>query len=180
MSIKQSKNHLLEIFIFRLTIHGAFQRNNIYSRKLTKKEDNQFKSFIRHQLSKGLSRALSKTKYSDTDHFKSIKNLSGNVTEKFHSILKDEKLNIGTSQKLINLFWKANWIFKHGVSKPIHCPFDGVIINKLPKEARHIRWTKMDDIDTYKELVKVARRMSKGVNLAEWELVTYNQSNFIT
>ena len=179
MPVQQSKDYLIENIVFRLSIHGAFQHNSVYCKKLSKKENKTFKDYLRKQLSKRLSLILAKPNYSDQNHYRSIINFSEKVSSKFSSFLNKGEFNIGTAQKLLNLYWKGNWVFKKGISSPIHCPFDGIIIGKLPKHVRYIRWTKMNDIEEYKLLVAAAKEKSKGKNLGQWELITYNQSNFM-
>ena len=57
--------------------------------------------------------------------------------------------------------------------RPIHCPFDSVIVRKLPKNVQ-VRWTQFDTIEEYKTLVKAAKKMAgKNRTLAEWEMYIY-------
>ena len=57
---------------------------------------------------------------------------------------------------------------------PIHCPIDRVVL----REARITgAWTKLDDIDVYKDWVFQLREFaaSKSHSLAEWELLFWNR-----
>lgn len=179
MTTKQAKSDLIANIIVRIATHGAFQRNRIYCKKLSRKQDREFKSFLKDVLNSTLTEIVSSPKYSDNDHYKTIINLSNKLSTKFSSCLREGRINIGTTQKILNLYWKMVWVFQKNIPPPIHCPFDGIIIRRLNKSVRQLRWTKIDDINDYKLLVAAAREKSNGNNLGEWELVEYNDGNFI-
>ncbi len=179
MSISNSKKQLIEIVLFRLSLNAAFQRNKIYKNKPSKEEEKAFKEYLRQYMEKWLSDTNSNDSYSDKDHYRAIVNLSNIISRKFNFLLARNSLKIGTSQKLLNVYWKANWIFRKGIKEPIHCPFDGIIIRKLPAEVKKISWTKIKNIQQYKALVNTARSISNGQSLAVWELLEYNKNGIL-
>jgi hypothetical protein len=177
--INNSKEQLIEIVLFRLSLNAAFQRNKIYKKKANKEEEKAFKEYLRLYMENWLSNTNSNDSYSDKDHYRAIVNLSNVISREFNHILARNSLKIGTSQKLLNVYWKANWIFRKGIKEPVHCPFDGIIIRKLPAEIKKVSWTKMKTIQQYKDLVKAARSISNGQSLAIWELVEYNKNGIL-
>lgn len=180
MTTKQAKSLLVENISVRIATHGAFQRNNIYCKRLSKKQDQEFKKFLKETLASTLTKIISHPNYSDNDHYRTIIKLSKRFSTKFSTCLREGKMNIGTTQKILNLYWKMVWVFQKNIPPPIHCPFDGIIIKRLNKLVRHLKWTRIDDIKDYKLLVAAALEKSKGMNLGEWELVEYNDGNLIS
>jgi hypothetical protein len=67
-----------------------------------------------------------------------------------------------------------SWLLKPKIKVPLHCPFDNIIIKELDKSVHHIKWTQLDKIEDYKNLVdEVRRKVSGRKSIAEWELETY-------
>ncbi len=178
-NIRSEKRQLIENVIFRFSLNAAFQRNKIYNRKVTSSEDKEFKHFLRSALEKWLNAALENHNYTESYHYRAISGFSNKTSKKFGHILSGKKFSIGTSQKLLNVYWKANWVFKKGIKEPIHCPFDGIIIKCLLGQEKKTTWTKMKTIQEYKVLVKAARSISNGQSLAVWELVEYNKNGIL-
>jgi hypothetical protein len=145
---------------------------------LIKSEDFAFKKYLRTKLEKWLNRVLGDQKYNEAAHFKAIEKFSNSVSQKYGHALSKGRLNIGTTQKLLNVYWKANWIFRKGVKEPLHCPFDGIIIKHLTNDVKHMSWTKIDTLKEYKLLVSAAKMKCDKLSLAQWELLKYNQSMF--
>lgn len=179
MSEEELKALVIESLIVRNTMDGAFQRANIYSKSgnIDAEQKKHFRDFLAFQLKSTLSRISIISDYSDNHHYEIISEFSDTVSETYKDILKDGRLRIGHAQKLINLYWKLSWLLKKDIPKPIHCPFDSIIISKLPKEVRHITWTKMDKIDDYKALVSACREMlivsDSNYCITDWELKVY-------
>jgi hypothetical protein len=184
MSISNGKKILIENGIFRIATNSAFSRNKVYRKVLSRADSIKFKDYLRKELSKSFEKICSKVEYSDSDHYALISRLSKKVTKRFSKCLNDRSFNIGTTQKMLNLYWKMKWVYYRNVPTPIHCPFDRIIINKLDKSVKHINWTEMTDISQYKALVKAAKDKCKNkYSLAKWELIEYNRlnrSSFVT
>jgi hypothetical protein len=58
---------------------------------------------------------------------------------------------------------------------PPHCPFDNIIIGKLPN-CDNINWTTLDKVEDYRRLVIAARDEAGTIPIAQWELETYNSA----
>ena len=102
-----------------------------------------------------------------------IKKFSSDVTNRFKKILDKKKFRVGNAQKFLNLYWKVAWLSKRTSIKPIHCPFDSIIMRKLPKNVR-VPWTQFDTIEEYKALVEAAKETAgKKRTIADWEMEIY-------
>jgi hypothetical protein len=172
---KQTRDKIIDNIIVTSTLRGALTRNHIYKKSANEYDKQQFRYFLGKQLALVLNRILGKKFYSEDDHFKTIETFSNNISNnnKFRKYLLKNELRVGTSQKLINLYWKMAWILKPGIKTPIHCPFDGIIIKELNSSVRNIRWTQLNDIKEYVKLVLAANEIKGRKSIAEWELKTY-------
>jgi hypothetical protein len=179
MTTKQEKTKLIDHTILRIAVHGAFQRNNVYCRKLDKLSTKEFKEYLRDTLNDTIAKIVSRKRYTDDDHCRMIEVFAKKVSKRYSSCLTHGVLNIGTAQKMLNLFWKMKWVFYKDVPTPKHCPFDGIIIKKLDSTVSSIKWTRIDDISIYKELISAARNASGKMSIAEWELKLYTKDNGI-
>jgi hypothetical protein len=178
MQIQEIKKSIIHTIAVRGTFDGAFSRNPIYKKKKpTATERKAFRDYLSDQLERILQRILDKKEYTDRDHYRAIDAFSKKVSRHniYRTYLVENKLTIGTAQKLLNLYWKMNWLLKPGIRTPLHCPFDSIIIRELDPSVRNLRWTQFDDIDDYKRLVKAAQKQSGGRSIFEWELETYHQ-----
>jgi hypothetical protein len=178
MSIQSIKKDIIHSIAVRGTLDGALQRNSIYKKnKTTNTQRKQFREYLSQELERLLQRILSKKKYTDADHFRTIAAFSDKASRHkiFRTYLVRNRLKIGTAQKLINLYWKMNWLLKPAIKLPLHCPFDCIIIRELDNSVRDIRWTLSDKMDDYKRLVAAARAKSGGKSIFEWELKTYGE-----
>jgi hypothetical protein len=126
-------------------------------------------------------------RYSDPvteeEHCLNIEDIAKTLTQKYKDtgILRYSRFRIGIAQKALNLYLKNLWCLGEITMPPPHCPLDRQIIDKLGlrwKERAQYDWTKLDDIEKYKELIsrcgKVARE-GKYQNIAEWELNVYKE-----
>jgi hypothetical protein len=117
----------------------------------------------------------------EQEHCRNIEDLANTLTQKHKDtgILRDGRFRVGIAQKALNLYLKNLWCLGEITTPPPHCPLDRQIIDKLglkSSERSEYDWTKLDDIDKYKELIircdKVARE-AEYQNIAEWELKVY-------
>lgn len=170
------KHAATEGILVRLTFDGAFQRANIYRRNLQSFQKKKFRNSIALLLSKYLKQIRNRKKYKDEDHYETIVKFSKEVTGKHRQILRGKKMRIGNAQKFLNLYWKVCWLLKKGTSKPIHCPFDSIIMKKLPRKVR-VSWTQFDTIEEYKTLVNAVQlKIGKNKSIADWELEIYQKA----
>ena len=95
---------------------------------------------------------------------------------------ESDRFRIGIAQKALNLYLKNLWCLGE-ITTPPHCPLDRLIIDKLGlkwSERSQYDWTKIDDIEKYKELISRCdhKARERGCeNIAEWELEVYKESN---
>ncbi len=178
MSIQKLQKRFIDEEIWILTFGGAFQRAEIYKKDnfsdvMREKTRIQFreeiKKFIREEIAPQYQNIID-----DDKHISNIIRFTG-WSESFSDILNGGYLKIGLSQKLINLYLKYLWCLNL-IKIPPHCPFDRIIISKLGY-YNPPSWTKLDDINKYKEFVHKAKEKAKKENLtiAEWELKVFQR-----
>ena len=177
MNRKNIKDRVIENIIVSGTLRGAINRNSFYSPEMKNENNNrrEFRNYLGKELRKTLNRILEKEHYSDRNHSETIVRFANKISrhKKYGACLFNNTLRIGTSQKLINLYWKMSWLLRRGIDPPIHCPFDRIIIRGLDKSVWNINWTESDSIQDYKDLVKAARKKAVGSTIADWELRKY-------
>ena len=166
------KEKVIDGMIIRLTFDGGFQRSRIYRSNVSDVKRREFRKYLALELPKILMSIRKSKRYCDDNHCKMIEKFSSNITEKFSRILHRKKFRIGNAQKFLNLYWKVAWILKKTSSRPIHCPFDSIVMKKLPRNVR-VAWTKFDTINEYKLLVEAARKAAGAMNIADWEMELY-------
>jgi hypothetical protein len=177
MNLTSVRKNVLQDILVRLTFDGSFQRANIYKKNVSDEMREEFRKSLASILPVTLDKILARKKYTTNDHCNTIKKFSKTITGKHFKILQGNKLRIGNAQKFINIYWKVCWLLKKNVRKPIHCPFDSIIIQKLDKSVRKIAWTQLNLMNDYKRLVQAAQRKAgKGNSLADWELKIYQES----
>lgn len=158
--------------LIRLTFDGGFQRSKIY-KSASSAQRIAFRKDLADLLFEFKEKAAA-PRYSEKKHFETLRWFSLTITRKHKAILNGGKFRLGTTQKFVNLFWKLCWLTNPRFPRPIHCPFDRVIIQKLDKSVRGIKWTTFDKISEYKKLVKYAHEASgKKKSIAEWEVNEY-------
>lgn len=173
VNIKEEKGLFLFDEFFTLSINGAFQRNHIYN---TDKERDKFKNWLKDKLINKINEY--KKQVTDEHHIENIRNLKQIIEKQWGYILVNGQITFGTCQKLFNLFLKYIWAVGI-IEKPPHCPFDSIIISKLPKikDLKYSCFTKATEND-YKNYIKGAKEVANknGLSIAEWELILFNRS----
>lgn len=156
---------------FTLTLMGTVQRNKIYKDGVAERERKAFQIALKQNLLE-ISKQYKKP-VSESDHELNIIQLADQLTASHKAILFNDRFRIGTAQKALNLFLKYLWCAGE-IAEPPHCPFDFIIIQKLPNELHSNKWTKVDDIKIYRKLVAAAKACAAPISLAEWELSAWN------
>ncbi|MFZ1787224.1 MAG: hypothetical protein WAT92_02895 [Saprospiraceae bacterium] len=162
-----------------LTISAAFSRNKIY-KEINKKsiatdqQKNKFRSKLFDHI-ESLSKNYSKDSYNDDIHKSNIESIVEFSSKHFSGKLQNGGLNIGTAQKILNLYLKYLWCSKLIDFEPPHFPLDR-LIQKSNKEEKVVSWT---GITKYSEYIKVLKNTynKNADSKAVWELKTYNQKN---
>jgi hypothetical protein len=168
--------------IWTLTIAGGFGRATVYENSSGEASQRlSFRTSLRSHLDKVIKEEYSKNQVTDERHLENIVELCQLLTKKHGEILSEKTFRLGMGQKVFNLYLKYLWCIGE-IAEPPHCPFDSIIIAKLSKENRNVKWTQMTDKATYEKLVKSAKVESSkvGKSIAEWELSMWNDEKAST
>lgn len=164
-----TKSKFIENELIADSIHGAFQRANVYSGP--KVPEAQRKE-LRERLAQLLESFAPKycNPVSDQQHEANIRQIADDLTTGFRNkgLLRDDQFRIGVAQKALNLFLKYLWCLDK-IPTPPHCPFDAGIIALLPRGDRQ-NWTELKSLGDYRALVNAARKVAKGESLSQWQL----------
>lgn len=162
----------------RVALSGTFQRGHIYPEKNNFNEDlkKDFHKYLSCQLMLFFE-DISNGKYkNETVYCEAIISFANKVSAHNENILNSGRFRIGSTQKLMNLFWKFCWIYIPEFPKPLHCPFDGIVLASIMKlDNEENRWTKVDDIETYNNWVLRAKYLAdkETKSIAVWEADEY-------
>jgi hypothetical protein len=173
-TIDMQKSRFVSAELFSLTFMGVAQRGRLYSdgSGSTGESRESFRLSLRLILEDLAENYTSQI--DDQTHIANIEKLSNDLSWAHRAILNGGRLRIGSAQKALNLYLKYLWCMGQ-VMTPPHCPFDSVIIGRLPG-CETVKWTQLDCIETYKNLVSSARTKAKkiGLFIAEWQLKAYS------
>jgi hypothetical protein len=170
-SIEIEKKIFIHNEIIISSIIASLQRSGSYKKSELGKDHSDLREHLENEL---INIGKKYTSIIDEDsHNKEIIYLSDNLSSKYGHLLEKGRFRIGPSQKAINLYLKYLWCIGE-ILIPPHCPFDQRVILALPMNIKPA-WTKIDDINDYKQLVESAKLAARGRPLAEWELTLYNK-----
>lgn len=167
--------------LWQLSIAGAFQRAGIYKPDADEDLKTTFKSELKEDLENFIAEQYFRP-CSEEQHLKNIVKLSEH-TQEYAKLLKNGQLNIGVSQKVLNLFLKYVWCLKL-IPTPPHFPIDRnnqVIFNNKAKEYGLSTtplqpWTQIQTLDDYLKIIDLAKQVRQAtpefqeLTLAELEL----------
>jgi hypothetical protein len=165
------KKFLMDEF-FQLTLGATVQRAGVYFAGCSEEERKVFQHGLRKELNKIVESYVRPNRVDEQAHIANIVKLANVLTASHANVLQNGRFRIGTAQKALNLYLKYLWCIGE-IDEPPHCPFDSVIIAKLPKHVGP-SWTNMDSEDDYFALVAAAKSQAEGSSLANWELDSYN------
>ena len=157
--------------IFSLTLQATVQRSSIYQKNATPKGKGDFRRGLERAL-KRLAKGYEGTVVSDATHCKNIEGLTEELTTEHANVLVGGRFRIGSAQKALNLYLKYMWCSER-ISLPPHCPIDAQVLAEL-KGCEKIRWTRLDSITKYAEIIGRAKAVAGESSLAEWELCLWN------
>lgn len=170
MQTKQQAFLIEEIWL--LTFGGAFQHSGIYKSNTKERERTYFRNMLRGFIEQVILVTYEK-EVDDIQHIENIKAIC-EYSANFEEVLK-APINIGISQKLLNLALKYYWCL--GIlPEPPHCPVDRIIQLKIYKQPL-VNWTRLTCTDTYMQIVNDVRVLAKKENqsVAHWELVNFDR-----
>jgi len=159
-----------------LSVQGAFQRSNAYKKEATEKDRIEFrrelKTFVDNEL-------VSQYQYpvSEKQHEENIQNLRTYSKEKYEHLFEKGSLNIGVSQKLLNLYLKYHWC-NGWIPTPPHFPIDRIIQQKI--KVKPLKpWTQFETIEEYRTVIQFAKeyleKETTYTSLAEMELHLFSR-----
>ena len=168
--MKQQEFLIEEIWI--LSFGGAFQRSGIYS-NATEAQRNTFRKKLRTYIEDNLLPQY-KNSVSEEQHIANLLNIIKFSTN-FKDILSNGKLNLGISQKLLNLVLKYLWCLGE-IATPPHFPIDRIIQQKINNKPL-VNWTGLAQIEEYLKIIRLAEVLAKKQNmsLAQWELENFSR-----
>lgn len=169
----QLQQDFLKTEIWLLTFGGAFQRNKVYKEGVTEKQRESFRIELRKYIESDILPTYQKT-LTEEKHRAMIFAIAEHSTI-YEAILINDRLSIGTSQKLLNLVLKYYWCLGW-LAEPLHFPVDRQIQKSLPAKNR-MSWTKITSLDEYQGVIDCARGLLKeGESLARWELDNFKRT----
>ena len=84
-------------------------------------------------------------------------------------------INIGISQKLLNIVLKYYWCLGL-LPEPPHCPVDRIIQQKIYKQPK-VNWTQLNSTDIYMQIINDIKDLAKrdDLSIAQWELENFDR-----
>lgn len=167
------KNKFIRNEFLTLSLLGALARSNTYLKNTPENVRQNLRETMRTKLDK-LARQY-EVQISGEVHLTNIEEFANEMSTEFSQYLNNGRFRIGIAQKAINLFLKYLWCADI-IPQPPHCPFDGIIISRLPG-CEDVKWSKIDKIEEYKRLVVATKQKAKDKSLAVWELIEWNSKS---
>lgn len=163
-------DEFIKKIILGRTIQAAFQRGNVYAPNLSEKDKNDIKNSIKDELEKITNNYIKNI--SEADHIKNIEHLSQAITQNHSKKLKNGRLRIGTTQKLLNVYIKFLWCLGEA-REPRHCPIDGIVLKEIKDNQK---WTELKSIEEYKKIIsKIRKHINNNETIAKWEWKLWNK-----
>ena len=165
------KKEFLHNELFLLSMQGAFQRASVYKNKVSETDKKYFKRMIKEYLNHLLESY--KNTVSEEEHVQNIVSLSEHT--KVYGIFRNDKLNIGVSQKLLNLYLKYHWCLST-IEEPVHCPVDRIIQVRLNVKPL-VAWTKIKTIEEYLLVInRLKSKLKENQTIAYLELENFERN----
>jgi hypothetical protein len=179
--------------IWNLIFGGAFQRSGVYESNLpdntmVEKEKLAFRQFIRGKVEE-IGHFYWSNEVSNDQHIRNVWRLceqSAEFGKENQSLLKNNRINFGIAQKLLNLYLKYHWTMGHLQITPPHFPMDRIIQERLNEERKKAglstfkieAWTQFKDEEDYCRVIEAAKELlgkREEKSLAELELVLFGK-----
>ena len=175
--LSNEKEFYFQESIWSLTINPAIrQHRRIFKLTASRESILHFKDYLHSLIKMLFTKYYKELSVTENKHIANIILLSEKST-KFKNILHEGKINIGTSQKILNLYLKQMWCLHYMKHEPPHLPIDRIVLRMI--KVNDINWTEIDDIKEYKILIsklKDDERFEKNNrSLAQLELFIYNE-----
>ena len=169
--VKQQDFLIEEIWL--LTFGGAFQHSGIYKPNTKEKDRMYFRNMLRGYVENIILSQYQTQVTDDKSHLENIQAIC-NYTVNFKEVLK-APINIGISQKLLNLALKYYWCLDL-IAEPPHCPVDRIIQQKIYKQPL-VNWTQLNSSEIYLKIIQDIRDKAKvnQQSIAQWELANFDR-----
>ena len=174
MTLENERQKFLDAELFQLTLSAVTQRGGVYRSNLSEAQRRPVHRSLRNLL-QNLSPQYASGSVSDDQHNANVQKIAETLTQLHAPLLRDNTFRIGSAQKALNLHLKYLWCLE-AIPIPPHCPFDAYVLRVIPG-WQTIRWTAINSIEQYADLVAAARQLAGGTPLAEWELFVYNRDS---
>jgi hypothetical protein len=188
MKMNKEQRKFLENELYSLSLKAANTRNSIYEKHAEEKEKENFNTDLKKEIIKYAEKY--KEEISENDHYKNIVEISRIISDKHSTILINKRYRIGNSQKLLNMYLKYLWCIEL-VKLPPHMPVDGKILEtfkerhkseKNQEKRKNIKildtkWTAIDSIEKYREIIECIKQFEIKNSLAEEELEMWNKKS---
>lgn len=172
-AIDRQKSSFVSAELFSMTFMSVAKLGSLNSDDggSSRKRRESFRLSVR-QIMEDLAKTYT-TQVDDQTHIANIEKPANDLFWAHRAILNGRRLRIGAAQKALNPYLTYLRCMGQVVTPP-HCPFESVIIGRLPG-YKIVKWTKLDCIETYKNLVFSARMEAEKIGrcIAEWELKVY-------
>ena len=151
------------------TLISSLQRANAYLKCVTNSQKQPFKTAFKAELRKIEPTYLNAL--DEQTHIQTIQSFADALSQQFPGILQNQHVRIGVAQKGVNLFLKYMWSLDR-IPEPPHCPIDAIVLQEIGYDAK---WTQLDSVETYKEIIDVCKQRAGNQSLAQWELELWNR-----
>lgn len=148
---------------------ATIQRGKLYRKGSSDAARKDFRNALRRALEALVPQY--KKSVSHRKHCANIKKLADKLSVSHNKVLNGGRFRIGSAQKVLNLYLKFLWCLGQ-IPRPPHCPFDAVVLSRIPA-SRTVKWTRLDNMLDYQQIVANARLEAEKASLADWELGLY-------
>lgn len=153
--------------------NASVQRNPTYSTIAMEGAQTGFKRSMNEFLIDMVDREYASA-VSEELHYENIKALMDHGTRSGKGILCGEIYKSANAQKLLNVYLKFLWCAGL-VPRPPHCPVDAVALKAAGIRDR--KWTGLQDLEEYRQIVELLKTAAGTSSLAEWELDVYEKNS---
>ena len=169
-----AKEKFLSDEMFSMTLAATVQRASIYIKGAIEEDKSIFRRDFQIALEL-LSQQYREEHVPDSVHCENIEMLAKNLSAKHGGVLTNSRFRIGSAQKAVNLYLKYMWCLGR-LPMPPHCPIDAVVLSHVPN-CSAVRWTKIDTVTEYVEIIEKVKVIAGDASLSEWELLLYNKAS---
>lgn len=174
MNDDATKREFLNQEVWLLTFHGGLGRTGVYKKETHENDRTAFRVFLRNKINLLVQETYTHASQTSDKHCATIATLKDEVDRKFGHLFKENNIPIGIIQKILNLHLKYLWCLDW-IPIPPHFPVDAIMLAQLPRAYRELRWSRLNDMKSYRDIIEQARQLAGATPLAEWELRTFSR-----